>query len=54
MYVISMNWGGRKFPGKSLNMLDMILMEGRKEKKIQLVTSQVQLCDFMKDFIEKT
>ena len=27
---------------------------GRERKKIQLVTSQVWVCDFMKDFIEKT
>jgi hypothetical protein len=27
---------------------------GQERKKIQLVTSQVRVCDFMKDFIEKT
>jgi dTDP-D-glucose 4,6-dehydratase len=27
---------------------------GQERKHIQLVTSQVQVCDFMKDFIEKT
>jgi hypothetical protein len=26
---------------------------GQERKKIQLVTSQVRFCDFMKDFIEK-
>jgi hypothetical protein len=26
---------------------------GKERKKIQLVTSQVQLCDFMKDFIKR-
>ena len=27
---------------------------GTKRKNIQLVTSQVQVCDFMNDFVEKT
>jgi hypothetical protein len=27
---------------------------GQERKKIQLVTSQVRVCDFMKDFVEKT
>jgi hypothetical protein len=27
---------------------------GKEREKIQLVTSQVQVCDFIKDFFEKT
>jgi hypothetical protein len=27
---------------------------GQERKKIQLVTSQVRVCDFIKDFVEKT
>jgi hypothetical protein len=29
---MSMNWGGKRFPFKYLNMFHMILMEGGKEK----------------------
>jgi hypothetical protein len=37
-----------------LESFQYVTYEGRERKNIQLVTSKVRFCDFMKDFTEKT
>ena len=46
--------GRNKVSSQSFRYVTYDIDGGREIKKIQLVTSQVHICDLMKDFIENT